>query len=98
MSLFREKQIYVAVHESKVWNITNDYHKSRMVTFIYERSFWKFHFFRVKQFYPRINNPFYRIEYESNSNMDGEAAEQKGKAYEWLDRYIKNGHKCGYNQ
>lgn len=93
MSLFREKQIYASVHESKVWSIVRDYHKARIVTFIYERSFWKFHFFRVKQYYPRIPNPFYMSEVESNNNMDGEGAEQKGVAYKWLEQYIKNGYK-----
>lgn len=84
MSLFNKKKIYVSVRETEAWNETKRYHDVKIMTFIFERSFWKFHFFKVKQFIPLIKNPYYDGEYSSNESVKADAIEEKAKAYEWI--------------
>lgn len=84
MSLFRKQQVYSSVHETKAWNETKRDHIVRIVTFIYERKFWKFHFFKIKQFIPLIKKPFYDGEYSSNESVKADAVEEKAKAYNWI--------------
>lgn len=84
MSLFKQNQVYSSVRESNAWNEMKGEHTVRIVTFIFERRFWKFHFYRVKQFIPLIAKPFYDGEFASNRSVKADAAEEKAKAYEWI--------------
>lgn len=82
--------MYSAFRETKAWNLTKLEHTVKIVTFVYERKLWKFHFFRVVQFIPLNNNPFYNGEYSSNESIRADAIEEKAKAYEWLYKRKNN--------
>lgn len=84
MRLLKKQQVYSSVRETKAWNLTKREHIVRIVTFVYERKFWKFHFFRVVQFIPLLQNPYYDGEYSSNESVKADAVEEKAKAYNWI--------------
>lgn len=84
MSIFKQKQIYVSVRETEAWNDIKGCYKVRIVTFVFDRKFWKFHLLKIKQFIPLIKNPFYNGEFSSNRSIKADAIEEKAKAYEWI--------------
>ena len=84
MNLLKKQQVYSSVRETRAWNRTRLDHIVRIVTFIYERKLGKFHFFKVEQFIPLIENPLCDGEYSSNKSVKADAVEEKAKAYEWI--------------